>query len=238
MIIRLKMEEIFCSPLEVLHISDLANLQEITKRFENCSDAVGSNTIDKEENIDTNDFFNQMFTAQFGIWISFTVWFTLLTFSVVKLCRYHHEENLRVSMAKERKRLINEDLVSEVPPGKTLDHTSKPVTQTTQLSNVWIYAFVTFTIGLDPRDHGSRGDGHHHYHHRVAGMMSSGGDGAIQRHRRRFNVRGRTAAAAAQQAAAAQAAAEINSAQAAASAAEAVAASARVGTDLNVRYGH
>ena len=69
-------------------------------------------------------------------------------------------------------------------------------------------------------------------------MMSSGGDGAIQRHRRRFNVRGRTAAAAAQQAAAAQAAAEINSAQAAASAAEAVAASARVGTDLNVRYGH
>jgi len=178
--------------------------EEITKRFENCSDAVGSNTIDKEENIDTNDFFNQMFTAQFGIWISFTVWFTLLTFSVVKLCRYHHEENLRVSMAKERKRLINEDLVSEVPPG------------------------------LDPRDHGSRGDGHHHYHHRVAGMMSSGGDGAIQRHRRRFNVRGRTAAAAAQQAAAAQAAAEINSAQAAASAAEAVAASARVGTDLNV----
>ena len=141
-------------------------------------------------------------------------------------------------MAKERKRLINEDLVSEVPPGKTLDHTSKPVTQTTQLSNLWIYAsFQTFIIGLDPRDHGSRGDGHHHYHHRVAGMMSSGGDGAIQRHRRRFNVRGRTAAAAAQQAAAAQAAAEINSAQAAASAAEAVAASARVGTDLNVRYG-
>ena len=29
--------------------------------------------------------------------------------------RYHHQENLRVSMAKERKRLINEDLVSDVP---------------------------------------------------------------------------------------------------------------------------
>ena len=39
-----------------------------------------------------------------------------MVFSIVKLCRYHHEENLRVSMAKERKRLINEDLVSEVPP--------------------------------------------------------------------------------------------------------------------------
>ena len=44
------------------------------------------------------------------------MWFTLLVFSVVKLCRYHHEENLRVSMAKERKRLINEDMVSEIPP--------------------------------------------------------------------------------------------------------------------------
>ena len=47
---------------------------------------------------------------------SILVWFTLLVFSVVKLCRYHHEENLRVSMAKERKRLINEDMVSEIPP--------------------------------------------------------------------------------------------------------------------------
>ena len=56
-----------------------------------------------------------MSVAQFGIWSSFTIWVMLLTFSTVKLCRYHHEENLRVSMAKERKRLLNEDLVSEVP---------------------------------------------------------------------------------------------------------------------------
>lgn len=87
----------------------------MTRRFENCQDAVG-NPIDKSDGIDSSDFFNQMFTAQFGIWMSFTVWFTLLVFSVVKLCRYHHEENLRVSMAKERKRLINEDMVSEIPP--------------------------------------------------------------------------------------------------------------------------
>lgn len=89
--------------------------EEMTRRFENCQDAVG-NPIDKADGIDSSDFFNQMFTAQFGIWMSFTVWFTLLVFSVVKLCRYHHEENLRVSMAKERKRLINEDMVSEIPP--------------------------------------------------------------------------------------------------------------------------
>ena len=91
-----------------------------------------------------------MSVAQFGIWMSFTIWILLLTFSMVKLCRYHQEENLRVSMAKvslidklhssvfpkvafkmvntywctlkprfvflqERKRLLNEDLVSEVP---------------------------------------------------------------------------------------------------------------------------
>ena len=76
-------------------------------------EAVGS-PIDKEDGIDSNGFYFQMSVAQFGIWLSFTIWIMLLTFSVVKLCRYHHEENLRVSMAKERKRLLNEDLVSEV----------------------------------------------------------------------------------------------------------------------------
>lgn len=77
-------------------------------------EATGS-TIDKSDGIDSTGFYFQMSVAQFGIWSSFTIWVMLLTFSTVKLCRYHHEENLRVSMAKERKRLLNEDLVSEVP---------------------------------------------------------------------------------------------------------------------------
>ena len=38
----------------------------------------------------------------------------LTVFSIVKLCKYHQQENMRVSMAKERKRLINEDVVNEV----------------------------------------------------------------------------------------------------------------------------
>ncbi|CAB4056061.1 SGMS [Lepeophtheirus salmonis] len=63
---------------------------EITLRFEKCSDATG-NDIDKKDAIDSSGFFLQ----------------------IVKLCRYHFEENLRVSMAKERKRLINEDLMNE-----------------------------------------------------------------------------------------------------------------------------
>ena len=69
----------------------------------------------KADNIDSDGFYIQMSTAQFGIWVSFSVWVSLFVFSMVKLCRYHHQENLRVSMAKERKRLINEDLVSDVP---------------------------------------------------------------------------------------------------------------------------
>jgi hypothetical protein len=32
---------------------------------------------------------------------------------MVKLCKYHQEDNIRVSMAKERKRLINEDMIAE-----------------------------------------------------------------------------------------------------------------------------
>lgn len=87
---------------------------EMTRRFPTCSEATGS-TIDKSDGIDSTGFYFQMSVAQFGIWSSFTIWVMLLTFSTVKLCRYHHEENLRVSMAKERKRLLNEDLVSEVP---------------------------------------------------------------------------------------------------------------------------
>lgn len=91
---------------------------QMTKRFPTCSEAGGS-VIDKEDGIDPSGFYFQMSVAQFGVWLSFTIWVMLLTFSVVKLCRYHHEENLRVSMAKERKRLLNEDLVSEVPVNPT-----------------------------------------------------------------------------------------------------------------------
>jgi len=87
---------------------------EMEQRFPTCSEAGGSN-IDKADGIDSSGFFFQMSVANFGIWVSFTMWIILLTFSLVKLCRYHQEENLRVSMAKERKRLLNEDLVSEVP---------------------------------------------------------------------------------------------------------------------------
>jgi len=89
---------------------------EMTRRFENCADAT-ANDIDQAEKIDTKGFYVQMFTAQFGVWLSWATWCGLTVFAVLKLCRYHQQENIRVSMAKERKRLINEDLVQEVPVG-------------------------------------------------------------------------------------------------------------------------
>jgi len=86
-------------------------------RFEVCADAT-ENDIDKKDGIDTKGFYMQLFAAQFGVWLSWTVWMGLTVFSVVKLCKYHQQENMRVSMAKERKRLINEDVVNEVQTGK------------------------------------------------------------------------------------------------------------------------
>ena len=68
---------------------------EMTKRFENCADAT-ENDIDKNEGIDPKGFFMQMFTAQFGVWLSWATWCGLTVFALLKLCRYHQQENIRV----------------------------------------------------------------------------------------------------------------------------------------------
>jgi hypothetical protein len=92
---------------------------EMTRRFENCADATSNEIFPKgtttSDTIDQSGFYVQMFTAQFGVWLSWATWCGLVVFALLKLCRYHQQENIRVSMAKERKRLINEDLVQEVP---------------------------------------------------------------------------------------------------------------------------
>ena len=74
----------------------------------------GGSSIDKADGIDSSGFYFQMSVAQFGIWVSFSMWIILLTFSLVKLCRYHQEENLRVSMAKERKRYVCNKVIAVV----------------------------------------------------------------------------------------------------------------------------
>ena len=71
---------------------------EMTRRFENCADAT-ENDIDRAEGIDPKGFFMQMFTAQFGIWLSWAIWVGLTVFALLKLCRYHQQENIRVYLS-------------------------------------------------------------------------------------------------------------------------------------------
>ena len=46
---------------------------EMTRRFESCADAT-ENDIDRADGIDPKGFFMQMFTAQFGAWLSWATW--------------------------------------------------------------------------------------------------------------------------------------------------------------------
>lgn len=62
-----------------------------------------------------------MGTAQFGVWGSFATWVGLSVCALLKLCRYHQLENIRVSMYRERQRLINENADS---PGSSLGRES------------------------------------------------------------------------------------------------------------------
>lgn len=79
--------------------------QCMTKRFPSCELAAG-NDIDKADGIDTSGFHIELGAAQFGIWSSLSVWVGLSVFAVLKLLRYHQVENMKVSMYRERQRLI------------------------------------------------------------------------------------------------------------------------------------
>lgn len=81
--------------------------QDMTQRFPSCEAAAGQD-IDKKDGIHTTGFYIEMGTAQFGTWASFATWVGLSVFALLKLCRYHQLENIRVSMYRERQRLINE----------------------------------------------------------------------------------------------------------------------------------
>lgn len=62
-----------------------------------------------------------IFFFQFGVWGSFASWVGLCVFALLKLCRYHQLENIRVSMYRERQKLINENAES---PGSSLGRES------------------------------------------------------------------------------------------------------------------
>lgn len=79
--------------------------QCMTKRFPSCELAAG-NDIDKADFIDTSGFHIELGVAQFGTWTSLSIWVGLSVFAVLKLLRYHQLENMKVSMYRERQRLI------------------------------------------------------------------------------------------------------------------------------------
>lgn len=79
----------------------------IMMRFEQCEDAT-LNDIDKEDGINTRMFYMQFGTAQFGAWTLWVCWVGLSMFSMLKVCKYHQQENIRVSMARERARLVGD----------------------------------------------------------------------------------------------------------------------------------
>lgn len=99
--------------------------QNMTQRFPSCELAAGQ-AIDIHDGIDTTGFYIELATAQFGVWGSFATWVGLSVFALLKLCRYHQLENIRVSMYRERQRLINENAES---PGSSLGRESTTSTQ-------------------------------------------------------------------------------------------------------------
>lgn len=106
--------------------------QNMTLRFPSCEVAAGK-AIDKQDGIDTSGFHIELGTAQFGVWGSFACWVGLCVFALLKLCRYHQLENLRVSMYRERQRLINEAAES---PGSSLGRESTTSQITTVVDDI------------------------------------------------------------------------------------------------------
>ncbi|CAD1477074.1 unnamed protein product [Heterotrigona itama] len=87
--------------------------QCMTKRFPSCELAAG-NDIDKADDIDTSGFHIELGAVQFGTWFSLSVWVGLSVFAVLKLLRYHQLENMKVSMYRERQRLIEAARSNEI----------------------------------------------------------------------------------------------------------------------------
>ncbi|CAL4130631.1 unnamed protein product, partial [Meganyctiphanes norvegica] len=50
-------------------------------------------------------FYLRCVTNKFGAWTSWVCWVGLFMFSLLQMCKYHQQENIRVSMQQERARL-------------------------------------------------------------------------------------------------------------------------------------
>lgn len=97
---------------------------DMTQRFPSCDTADGQNITNTNiTNINTNGFYIEMGTAQFGAWGSFATWVGLSMFALLKLINNHQVTNMRVSMYLERQRLVNDGVYSDSltePPAASL----------------------------------------------------------------------------------------------------------------------
>lgn len=89
----------------------------VEERFsKGCEAAAASMVISNNtDNIQVVDFFTNLETSQFSIWSSFVVWVLALTISGRMLFVVHERANIRISMARERRRYNH-------PP----DHANQP----------------------------------------------------------------------------------------------------------------
>jgi hypothetical protein len=89
----------------------------VEERFsKGCEAAAASMVItNNTENIQVGDFFTNLETSQFSIWSSFVVWVLALTICGRMLFVAHERANIRISMARERRRYSH-------PP----DHANQP----------------------------------------------------------------------------------------------------------------
>lgn len=84
----------------------------ITTRYISCRDA-SSNDL-AEKGVVISGFYIQIGTAQFAAWGAWVCSVALTMFSILKMCKYHQQANIAISMAKERQRLLGE--TADKPP--------------------------------------------------------------------------------------------------------------------------
>ncbi|XP_054712125.1 transmembrane protein 179-like [Uloborus diversus] len=81
--------------------------ESLYQRVTSCDDASVMEFINSD-GITTIGFYIHIQTVQFGIWSSWVCCVLLTVLSTLKLCRYHEQEVIRVSMARQRQKIINQ----------------------------------------------------------------------------------------------------------------------------------
>ncbi|KAF2361919.1 hypothetical protein FHG87_007330 [Trinorchestia longiramus] len=81
----------------------------IMQRFGECEDAASPTAdIDRKDGIDTSDFYVHYGIIQFGAWLCWATWVALCLCALCRAVSLHQDYIIRVSMARERARLVGD----------------------------------------------------------------------------------------------------------------------------------